>query len=282
MDWIYSNKNHSTIEHEKNGVVYLTFPKLEAAGVVHGFSTRMGGVSEGEFATMNFSFQRGDDRENVLENYRRFGDALGFSYEDLVLSAQIHETTIRKITEKDKGDGILRPTVPGVDGLVTDVPGIPMYTSYADCVPLIFYDPIKKVAAMAHSGWRGTVARIGKKMVEYMTEEYGCCPADIIAAIGPSICRACYEVSEDVAEAFAQIFDPTELDEIMDSKGHGKYQLDLWKANEKILLAAGIRKEHLDITDVCTCCNSDKLFSHRASHGRRGNLGAFIYLKPEI
>lgn len=280
MNWVYANENHSTIEHEKDGVVYLTFPKLDEAGVVHGFSTRMGGVSEGEFSTMNFSFMRGDLRENVIENYRRFGEALGFSYEDLVLSAQIHETKIRKITKKDKGDGILRPTVPGIDGLVTDEAGIPMYTSYADCVPLIFYDPIKKVAAMAHSGWRGTVACIGKKMVEYMHEEYGCEPSDIIAAIGPSICRACYEVSEDVAEAFAQIFDPEDMKDIMDSKGNGKYQLDLWKANEKILIRAGIKKEHLDITDVCTCCNSDKLFSHRASHGKRGNLGCFIYIKP--
>lgn len=281
MDWIYANENHSTIEHESNGVVYLTFPKLEAAGVVHGFSTRMGGVSEGEFSTMNFSFLRGDARENVLENYRRFSDALGFDYRDLVLSAQIHETKIRKITEADKGDGILRDTVAGIDGLVTNVPGIPMYTSYADCVPLVFYDPVQEVIAMAHSGWRGTVARIGKKMVEYMQEEYGCKPEDIIAAIGPSICRSCYEVSEDVAEAFRAIFKEEEIPEIMDAKPMGKYQLDLWKANEKILLSAGIQKEHLDITDLCTCCNHDKLFSHRASHGKRGNLGCFIYLKPK-
>ncbi|MDO4977313.1 MAG: peptidoglycan editing factor PgeF [Eubacteriales bacterium] len=280
MDWIYANENHSTVEHEKNGVVYLTFPKLDEAGVVHAFSTRMGGVSCGEFSTMNFSFNRGDDREKVLENYRRFGDAVGFPYEDLVLSAQIHETKIRKVTEKDKGDGILRETIPGIDGLVTDVAGIPMYTSCADCVPLIFYDPEHEVAAMAHSGWRGTVARIGKKMVEYMASEYGSDPGKIIAAIGPSICRACYEVSQDVADAFSEIFDEEDVKDIMDDKGNGKFQLDLWKANEKILMGAGIQREHLDITDVCTCCNSDKLFSHRASHGKRGNLGAFIYIKP--
>ncbi len=281
MDWIYSNNNHSTVEHEKNGVVYLTFPKLDNAGVVHGFSTRMGGVSNGEFSTMNFSFLRGDAKENVMENYRRFSNALGFNYKDLVLSAQIHETKIRKITEKDKGDGILRDTVPGIDALVTNVPGIPMYTSYADCVPLIFYDPVKKVAAMAHSGWRGTVAKIGKKTVEYMCAEYGSDPSNIIAAIGPSICRSCYEVSEDVAMAIRHVFSEEIANELMDEKGGGKYQLDLWKTNEQILLEAGILRENIDITDLCTCCNSDKLFSHRASHGRRGNLGCFIYLKPE-
>ena len=281
MDWNYANDNHSTIENEADGVVYLTFPKLEAAGLVHGFSTRMGGVSQGDCATMNFGFNRGDSREHVLENFRRFSQALGFHHEDLVLSAQIHKTEIRKVTEKDKGDGILRETIPGIDGLVTDVPGIPMYTSYADCVPLIFYDPCKRVAAMAHSGWRGTVARIGRKMVEYMTTEYGCQPCDIIAAIGPSICRSCYEVSEDVAEAFRQIFTKEESALILDDKGQGKYQLDLWKANELILTQAGILPEHLDITDLCTCCNQDKLFSHRASHGRRGNLGCFVYLRPE-
>ena len=133
MDFVYANENHSTIINEKNGVVFLTFPKLVKAGVCHGFSTRIGGVSEGHLSSMNLSFTRGDDPEKVQENFRRIGAAIGFDAKDLVLSSQIHETEIRKVTAKDKGDGIVRETVPGIDALVTDEAGIPMYTSYADC-----------------------------------------------------------------------------------------------------------------------------------------------------
>lgn len=279
MDWVYSNKNQSTMINEKDGVVFLTFPKLTEAGVCHGFSTRIGGVSEGHLGTMNLSFTRGDDPEKVYENFRRIAVAIGFEQDDLVLSAQEHHTNIRIVTEADKGDGILRPTMPDIDGLVTDRPGIPLYTSYADCVPLLFYDPEHKVIAMAHSGWRGTVARIGEKMIRLMQSEYQSRPEAVIAAIGPSICQKCYEVSEDVAQAFAEIFDKEEQSLILEETGNGKYHLDLWKANELILYHAGIQPEHLDVTDLCTCCNSDKLFSHRASHGKRGNLGCFMCLK---
>lgn len=111
-----------------------------------------------------------------------------------------------------------------------------------------------------------------------MEEHYGTKPENIVAAIGPSICRDCYEVGEEVAEEFCRVFDKEEIPLLMDKKENGKYQLDLWKANELILTGAGIRKENLDITDICTCCNSDVLFSHRASNGHRGNLGCFMYL----
>lgn len=278
MDWIYANQNHSTIINEKNGVVFLTFPKLVKAGVKHGFSTRLGGVSTGVLGTMNLSFTRGDLRENVQENFRRIADAIGFEADKLVFSAQIHETELRKVTKENCGEGILRETKPGIDGLATNETEVPLYTSYADCVPLLFFDPEKKVVAMAHSGWRGTAARIGEKMIRFMEEEYGSRAENIIAAIGPSICRNCYEVSEDVAQAFRKTFLPEQLTQIFDEKGQGKYQLDLWEANRIILTEAGILPNHLDITDLCTCCNSDKLFSHRASQGQRGNMGCFMCL----
>lgn len=281
MEWNYANKNHSTIINEKNGVVYLTFPKLAAAGVRHGFSTRMGGVSKGYLGTMNLSFTRGDREENVRENFRRIADAIGFREEQLVFSAQVHETKIRKVTAANRGEGITKETAPGIDGLATDEADVPLYTSYADCVPLLFYDPQKKVIAMAHSGWRGTAARIGAKMVHFMEKEYGSRAENIIAAVGPSICRKCYEVSEDVAQAFREAFRPEQFPLLFDEKGQGKYQLDLWEANRIILTEAGILPEHLDVTDLCTCCNHDKLFSHRASHGKRGNMGCFMCLDAE-
>lgn len=281
MEWNYANKNHSTIINEKNGVVYLTFPKLAAAGVRHGFSTRMGGVSKGYLGTMNLSFTRGDREENVRENFRRIADAIGFREEQLVFSAQVHETKIRKVTAANRGEGITKETAPGIDGLATDEADVPLYTSYADCVPLLFYDPQKKVVTMAHSGWRGTAARIGAKMVHFMEKEYGSRAENIIAAVGPSICRKCYEVSEDVAQAFREAFRPEQFPLLFDEKGQGKYQLDLWEANRIILTEAGILPEHLDVTDLCTCCNHDKLFSHRASHGKRGNMGCFMCLDAE-
>lgn len=272
MHFKKSNNNRSTVLHEGE-VPYLTFRKLDQAGVRHGFSTRMGGVSEGIFSSMNLSYARGDDEASVHENFCRIGHAIGFDEKKLVFSNQIHDTQIRRVGEEDCGK-----VMTGMDGLVTDVPGVPLYTGYADCVPLFFFDPEKKVAALAHSGWKGTVGRIGEKMVKIMKDGYGCRTEDIVAAIGPSICRDCYEVSQDVAWQFIREFSGHPEEEILDRKENGKYQLDLWKANEIILEEAGILKKNLDITDLCTCCNSEYLFSHRATKGKRGNLGAFIVL----
>ena len=231
------------------------------------------GVSEGMFSTLNLSYNRGDKKEAVDENFRRISEAIGFDHTKLVFSNQIHETRIHKVTKEDCGK-----VMKDMDGLATNEQGIPLYTGYADCVPLFFYDPVEKAAALAHSGWRGTVGRIGAKMVQFLENEYGSKKENIIAAIGPSICRSCYEVSEDVADEFKKELTGHDAKEFLDDKGNGKYQLDLWKANEIILTEAGIRPENLDITDICTCCNPDLLFSHRASHGKRGNLAAFIVL----
>ena len=231
------------------------------------------GVSEGMFSTLNLSYNRGDKKEAVDENFRRISEAIGFDHTKLVFSNQIHETRIHKVTKEDCGK-----VMKDRDGLATNEQGIPLYTGYADCVPLFFYDPVEKAAALAHSGWRGTVGRIGAKMVQFLENEYGSKKENIIAAIGPSICRSCYEVSEDVADEFKKELTGHDAKEFLDDKGNGKYQLDLWKANEIILTEAGIRPENLDITDICTCCNPDLLFSHRASHGKRGNLAAFIVL----
>lgn len=275
----YANQNQSTRIHEKDGVVYLTFRNLEQAGVRHGFSTRLGGVSKGDLSTMNLSFHRGDDPEAVLENHRRFAQSVGYDERNLVFSDQIHTTHIYKVTEADCGKGITRETdIIGIDGLVTNQPGIPLITFYADCVPLFFYDPVQQVVALAHSGWRGTVSRIGKIMLDYMRREYHSQAEDVLCAIGPSICQVCYEISADVAEEFQREFTNEQYEDFLVNTGGGKYHLDLWKVNQYILLEAGITKEHLETTDICTCCNPKLLFSHRASHGKRGNLGAVIML----
>ena len=265
---------------EKNHVPYIQFKNLSATGIVkHGFSTRKGGVSTGIFSSMNLNFKRGDDPDAVMENYRRMAAALNMRVEDMVLSDQTHTTNVRVITEEDRGKGILKPQdYSDVDGMITNVPGIVLVTSYADCVPLYFVDPVRKAIGLSHSGWKGTVGHIGQKTVWKMHEVYGSEPKDIVAAIGPSICQSCYEVSDDVAEAFRANFTADEAADILLDKGNGKYQLDLWKANCYVLTDAGILPEHLSVTDLCTACHPDLLWSHRKTNGQRGGLSAFLSL----
>lgn len=280
----YQGKQSVRLEiHQlKNGaqVPLIHFPLLDQTGEVrHCFSTRYGGVSEGIFSSLNLSFSRGDVKEDVEENYRRVAEILETDCNHLVCSDQTHTTNVRLVTEKDAGKGVVRlRDYTDVDGLITNVPGLTLVTFYADCVPLYFVDPVHHAIGLSHSGWRGTVARMGKCTLEAMYDAFGTEASDVYCAIGPSICQDCYEVSEDVAEQFIQAF-PEHESEILINKGNGKYQLDLWKANEIVLREAGIQKGHLEVTDVCTCCNPKLLFSHRASHGKRGNLGAFLCLK---
>lgn len=285
-DWIRKAKEQDRqIEEVRHGdVPFLEFPLLrETKMVVHGFTTREGGVSEGIFSSMNLSFTRGDDPARVKENYRRAAAALGVPAEHIVCSDQTHTTNVRHVTMDDRGKGVFREKdYRDVDGLITDTPGLVLATFFADCVPLFFVDPVRRCIGLSHSGWKGTAARMGARTVEAMTETFGSDPADIRAAIGPSICVDCYEVSEDVIQAFAKNYDQAVMKEICYRKENGKYQLNLWEANRHVLLAAGILPEHLAVTDICTCCNPNRLFSHRASQGKRGNLAAFLAISDGI
>ena len=277
----WKDSRHSLEVKEKQGVSWLSFPSLERSGLVlQGFSTRLGGVSQGIYASMNLSFTRGDDPQAVEENYRRISEAIGFPVESIVTSDQTHTTNLRLVGKKDCGSGIQRKRdFTDVDGMLTGERGVTLATFYADCVPLFFLDPGKPAIALSHSGWRGTVHRMGQVTVEAMKKEFGTRPEDLITAIGPSICRDCYEVGPEVMEEFAQAFPAQLHDRIFRKNPAGSYQLDLWEANRQILLDAGVRPDHIEMPGICTCCNPDFLFSHRASHGKRGNLGAFLMLK---
>lgn len=278
IKWKTAQSDHMNV-NTKNGVSYLTYPAFEKLpGFCHGFSTRLGGVSEGIFSSMNLSFTRGDDPQKVLENYRRISEAIGFPMEKIVCSDQTHTANVRIVTEEDAGKGIIKEKdYQDIDGLVTNVPGLTLATSYADCVPLFFIDPVQKAVGLSHSGWKGTVGRIGAATIEIMGKTFGSRPEDIYAAVGPSICQDCYEVSEDVAEQFLEEFSAYREDRtLLYQKENGKYQLNLWRANEIVLEEAGILPEHLSFPGICTCCNPEFLFSHRASKGKRGNLSAFL------
>ena len=264
--------------HEQEGVVYYTFPAFDALPFVrHGFSTRLGGVSEGIFASMNLSFTRGDDPAAVRENFRRFCAAAGMDDRQVVISAQEHHVQIRNVTADDRGRGVDRERgYTDIDGLLTDEPGVVLCTQYADCVPLLFVDPVKRVVGTSHSGWKGTVARIGAVTVERMAADYGCRREDILAGVAPSIGPCCFEVDEPVYLAFQQagLLDTGCFEE----KAGGKYHLNLWEINRRILLEVGLSAEHVTVTDLCTRCRSDLFWSHRAAGTRRGSLAAFIAL----
>lgn len=302
---VIRKKNGRETLQQKNRVLqcreqveYLTFPALEEVdGLAHLFTTRLGGVSQGDCSTLNFSFTRGDNPAHVLENYRRIGEVLGAEKEDFVATDQTHTTNIRVVTRSDAGKGVVKERdYKDVDGLITGEKGLVLSCFTADCVPIYLVDPVKEVIGVAHSGWRGTVAGMGERMVERMKEAFGCNPLDLIVAIGPSICQDCYEISEEVAVQFKQGYWSTESVKehcreafekgvhptgrlLVPGIGEGKYQLDLWLANLVVLRTAGIPMESISVTDICTNCNPEYLFSHRASGGKRGNLGAFIMWK---
>ena len=268
------------VQRQFQNISCLVFPALEETGIVsHLFSTRLGGVSKGIFASMNLSYTRGDEKAAVDENFNRIARAMGRKPEDFVCSDQTHTVTVRKVTEKDRGKGVVLPKdYTDVDGLITDVPGIVLSTFYADCVPLFIVDRVHFAIGLSHSGWRGTVSRMGQHTLLAMKEAFGTEASDVVVAVGPSICKDCYEVSRDVAVEFAGSFSQEILSSVLFEKGNGKYLLDLWEANRQIFLEAGVPEDNISVTDICTCCNPDYLFSHRASHGKRGNLGAFLSL----
>lgn len=262
---------------------YLTFPILSSLDFIkHGFSTRLGGVSEGYYKSMNLSYSVGDEREKVDENYRIICESLGIVYEDVVATHQVHKTNVKLVTNEDKGKGLFLPRdFEEVDGFVTNTPGIPLATFYADCVPLFLVDTKKRAIGLSHSGWRGTVGKMGRATLNAMKEHFETKPEDVIVVIGPSICKDCYEVDQTLYDAFSQAFTHEEVEKILSksSKEDGKYQLDLWEANRIIFLNEGVLYQNIYISEVCTSCNQDLLFSHRASNGKRGTLAGFLMLK---
>lgn len=260
-------------------VPYLTYNSLsEIKFINHAFSTRLGGVSEGIFESMNLAFNRGDNPDSVTENYRRLCRSAGFDFDTLVASAQDHHTFVRRVTSKECGIGITKPRdIQSVDALITNEPDVTLVTYYADCTPLFFVDTKIKAIGLAHAGWRGTVGRIGQKVVEKMTAEFGTNPSDLVCAVGPAISKCCYEVDEGCAEQFRQLDDLNTADFIF-SKENNKYMIDLLEANRQILISANVRPENITLSDLCTRCNSDLLWSHRATNGERGTMCAFMEL----
>lgn len=271
--------NDNIILKQKENLLYIEFKNLKQYDniLTHCFTTRLGGVSEGECSSLNLSFSRKDSRENVLENYRIISDAIGVDFNKIVLSNQIHDNKIRIVKAEDAGKGLIRESdIIGFDGLSTNVPGIPIVTFYADCVPVLLLDPVRKAITAVHSGWKSTVQNIVREALRTMKDAYNSDFSDIQAAIGPSICKNCFEVDEDVYNSFIEKF--SWCDKYTDYR-NGKYYIDLQGIIRQVMINAGVPDKNINISGVCTKCNNDVFFSFRGDDRKTGSLAAIMMLK---
>jgi len=267
--------------NEKNGIVYYTFENLEGKGrglITHAFSTRIGGISEGHFSSMNLGLRTNDDIKAVRQNYRLFCDALGFDMDNIVCADQYHTTNIHKSIHAPDADFFSKRNLEHIDGHTTNVPGLTLVTYYADCVPLLFFDPVLKVIANSHAGWRGSMHNIAAKTAAKMVNDYGCNTHDILVGIGPSISCKNFEVGPEVAEEF-KCHLPSSAEFIYSSETKpDKYHIDLWEINRQNLIASGLKPENIEIAGLCTYDDANEFYSHRRDGGLRGSLAAFISL----
>lgn len=259
----------------KGKLEYLADTQIE---VPHCFTTRLGGVSTGHLASLNLGTHRGDLRENVLENYRILGAAVGFDPEQLVLTRQTHTDVVLSVDQSHKGAGLFAPELPECDGLITNTPGVALAVFTADCTPVLLWDPVTGAVGAVHAGWRGTAAGIGEKAVAAMVREYGCKPENIRGAIGPNIAQCCFETDADVPEAMVKMYGAAAENYIQSR--NGKYYVNLKAINALSLERAGVTK--ISIAQACTACAPDRYWSHRKVGGNRGSQGAFILCKEAV
>ena len=262
----------------KNGVTFLTADPLRDGGVLHGFSTRLGGVSPAPWDSLNLDDRRGDDPANVRENFRRLCAALDMDVRRAVLSRQVHRDDVRTVTAADAGKGLWTPRdYDSADALITDETDIPLVVFSADCNVILLHDPVRRAIGAAHAGWRGTALGIAAKTVRAMADAYGCDPTDIRAAVGPAIGQCCFETDGDVPAALRDALG-ADAEPFIDWNGQ-KYHIDLKAVNALWLQRAGVPS--IDVCPDCTYCLSDLYWSHRRTGLSRGEQAAVICLKGE-
>ena len=273
---LYNAVPRGSIPEKRNGTELVLLPAfLREPGIVHGFSTRLGGCSTGVFSSLNLSLTH-DDKETVLENYRRFALAAGIPYERMVFDRYEHGTRVLYVTGEDAGRGYLQEPLPPCDGLVTDTPELALVTGHADCMAFYFYDPKGQRIGLCHAGWRGALGRIGSEVVRVMREK-GSAPEDILCGVGPSICPECFEVGDDVADRFEAAFPSCPLRRVNEK---GKAIIDLWQVALCQFLEAGILPEHVSFMGLCT--KEDTRFYSFRREGLTGGMAACLMLKEAI
>jgi YfiH family protein len=268
------------IRVEVGQVKYYVPWHFQSSGIVDcGFSTRAGGISKFPYSSLNLSLAVDDDPVNVLSNRRRFAAAMGIrDMSRIVVADQTHSSNVYRVTEDDAGRGALVhfSAIPDTDALITDVPGIPLALHFADCVAVFFLDTTNRAIGVAHAGWRGTVDGIVISTVEAMTREFGTDPSQLLVAIAPAIERHCYEVGEDVALPFFRAFPNDER--VLSQSSSTKWRVDLKTANRILLERAGVDDANMAISEQCTSCNIDELFSYRRD-GETGRMGGWLSLR---
>lgn len=262
----------------RHGVSFFACDHPAWAGTAHGFSTRLGGVSPAPWDSLNLGANRGDEPANVRENFRRFCAAIGADSHALVKNHQIHSDLVRPVTQADRMADPAEPGVFEADGLITDEPGLCLTVFSGDCIPILLYDPKRRCVAAAHAGWRGTAAGIAARAAEKMTEDYGCDPQNILAAIGPGIGPCCFETHEDVPQGLRNGLGDEAESFIRSLPGGEKYLVDLKGANRRWLELSGLLPEHIAVCSACTACDLDTFWSHRIQGQRRGSMAAMIQL----
>ena len=263
----------SFTEHNENGIVYMTSSKIKMR---HAFTTRLGGVSTGDLASLNLGSNRGDEPENVRENWRRVCALFGVGPDDCAVTKQVHKNEVRIVTSADKH--VCFSSVPyEADGIATSESGLPVWCFVADCVPVLLCDDVNRVVGAVHCGWKSSVADILKKAVEQM-EALGAERKNICAAIGPSIGKCCFETDRDVPDAIENYLSD-DVEGLWTLRRDGKYMVDLRAANARRLIQLGLSPENIDISAECTYCSHDKYWSHRYSKGLRGSQGAAIVIE---
>ncbi|MBC7076201.1 MAG: peptidoglycan editing factor PgeF [Syntrophomonadaceae bacterium] len=261
-----------------NGMRYITLPEWEEQGINIAFSTREGGTSAFPFVSLNLGLHVGDRKESVLENRRRFLQLFNGDLSSMVCCQQVHGDRVAAVDVRHAGRGALEmeTALPGYDAMVTATPSIFLASFFADCLPIYFFDPFRRSAAIAHSGWKGTMSRIAANTAKKMEQAFGCDPVDIKVFIGPGIGKCCFKVSEDIVSEVKKKF--VFADDIININEKG-YTWDLAATNRRILVESGIKSENIITCDICTSCNTDIFYSYRRENGRTGRMGAVIGLK---
>lgn len=255
-------------------------------GLTAGCTSRLGGVSGKEFNSLNCGLHVSDVPEDVVSNRTKLAEALRVRLDDCTYGEQVHGNEVQVITRDLAGAGTRTRAneIPAKDAFITNEPGLFLHALFADCVPLLFFDPVQRAVGLAHAGWKGTVSSIAKSTIEAMNKHYGSAPSDLLAAIGPSIHSCCYEVDDYVLSRVKQVIDELNLANeaesglppIFKEKGDGKYDLSLQQVNRQIMMKAGILPSHIEISSLCTSCRTDLLFSHRKENGKTGRMAAWI------
>lgn len=259
------------------------FPELTA-----GFTSRRGGVSHHLFESFNIGLHVQDRPEDVIHNRQLLAKTINMPFDALTFGEQVHGSKVAVVTDEDRGKGRLsrKEAIQDKDAFITNESNLVLCALYADCVPLFFFDPVKKAMGIAHAGWKGTALNIASATVKAMNEQFGTKPEDLLGAVGPSIGACCYEVNDAVLDQVKKALGeqrakPETVGLIIQEQEKGTYQLNLQECNRFFMQKAGILSSRIEVTQLCTSCSNEWFFSHRKEQGKTGRMAAWIALRTD-